>query len=321
MFLFFCLLNALCVSFKTKQLLKNAIPRSVLRQDSFEWQGVWEDKGRHPEQCFAHLIILILIIFFFTIIIIIFIPSLFGLLHGFYFNLQVLFFPLCFFLFPILFPIPQGWEEGEQTAVWCWDSCQVKPQQSFLAPNVEPERLSVFKEISYKHQSRLIAADHVCLFVCFSCWVCCVCFQNCVVWDLTCSMCSLLCCLSFWGAVLRLSFCCTVSRWLLIWLKLPVMRQIRPSLPYSWNHLSESIKNSTLYLISSGSKSPGDTRGDPFLPSSLSFLVLLGLAHRPVHELSPIYFVQRLAVTPAPNWNHSSSVSPDRVGLQSNCNL
>ena len=46
MFLLLCLLNALQVLFKVKQLLRNLIRRSVLRRDICEWQGVWEDMGR-----------------------------------------------------------------------------------------------------------------------------------------------------------------------------------------------------------------------------------------------------------------------------------
>ena len=45
MVLLLCLLNAHQVLFKVKQLLRNLIQRSVLRQDSCEWQGLWEDMG------------------------------------------------------------------------------------------------------------------------------------------------------------------------------------------------------------------------------------------------------------------------------------
>lgn len=48
MFSLLCLLSALLS--KVKQILKSVIQRSVLRQDSYEWQGEWEDKGRHLEQ-------------------------------------------------------------------------------------------------------------------------------------------------------------------------------------------------------------------------------------------------------------------------------
>lgn len=33
-----------------KQLLKNTTQKSAPGQDSYEWQGVWEDMGRHLEQ-------------------------------------------------------------------------------------------------------------------------------------------------------------------------------------------------------------------------------------------------------------------------------
>lgn len=44
MFLLPCLLNVFQV------LFKNVIQRSVLRQDSYEYQEVWEDMGRHLKQ-------------------------------------------------------------------------------------------------------------------------------------------------------------------------------------------------------------------------------------------------------------------------------
>ena len=50
MLLLLCLLNVLQVLFKVNQLLRNAIQRSVLRQDSYECQDKWEDMGRHLEQ-------------------------------------------------------------------------------------------------------------------------------------------------------------------------------------------------------------------------------------------------------------------------------
>uniref|UniRef100_A0A8B9W4C7 Uncharacterized protein n=1 Tax=Anas zonorhyncha TaxID=75864 RepID=A0A8B9W4C7_9AVES len=48
--LLFCLMNALQVLLKVKQLLGKLIRRSARRQDSCGWQGVWVDMGRHLEQ-------------------------------------------------------------------------------------------------------------------------------------------------------------------------------------------------------------------------------------------------------------------------------
>ena len=50
MFVLLCLLNVLQVLFKVKQPLRNFIQRSVLRRDTCECQGVWEDTGRFLEQ-------------------------------------------------------------------------------------------------------------------------------------------------------------------------------------------------------------------------------------------------------------------------------
>ena len=50
MFLSLCLLSALQVFSKVKQILKSVIQRSVLRQASYVWQGEWEDMGRYLEQ-------------------------------------------------------------------------------------------------------------------------------------------------------------------------------------------------------------------------------------------------------------------------------
>ncbi|XP_071888411.1 uncharacterized protein [Anas platyrhynchos] len=48
--LLFCLMNALQILLKVKQLLGELIWRSARRQDSCGWQGVWVDMGRHLEQ-------------------------------------------------------------------------------------------------------------------------------------------------------------------------------------------------------------------------------------------------------------------------------
>uniref|UniRef100_A0A8B9VF07 Uncharacterized protein n=1 Tax=Anas zonorhyncha TaxID=75864 RepID=A0A8B9VF07_9AVES len=48
--LLFCLMNALQVLLKVKQLLGKLFRRSARRQDSCGWQGVWVDMGRHLEQ-------------------------------------------------------------------------------------------------------------------------------------------------------------------------------------------------------------------------------------------------------------------------------
>ncbi|XP_068521309.1 uncharacterized protein [Anas acuta] len=48
--LLFCLMNALQVLLKVKQLLGKLIQRSARRQDSCGWQGVWADMGRNLEQ-------------------------------------------------------------------------------------------------------------------------------------------------------------------------------------------------------------------------------------------------------------------------------
>uniref|UniRef100_A0A8B9SPQ6 Uncharacterized protein n=1 Tax=Anas platyrhynchos TaxID=8839 RepID=A0A8B9SPQ6_ANAPL len=48
--LLFCLMNALQVLLKVKQLLGKLFWRSARGQDSCGWQGVWADMGRHLEQ-------------------------------------------------------------------------------------------------------------------------------------------------------------------------------------------------------------------------------------------------------------------------------
>lgn len=53
MFLLLYLPNALQILSEVKQLLKSSTQRSVLRQESYEWQGEWEDMGRHLKQ-WAH---------------------------------------------------------------------------------------------------------------------------------------------------------------------------------------------------------------------------------------------------------------------------
>jgi len=48
--LLFCLLNALQVLFRVKQVVKNMVQRPVPGQDICEWLGVWDSMGRYLRQ-------------------------------------------------------------------------------------------------------------------------------------------------------------------------------------------------------------------------------------------------------------------------------
>jgi len=49
-------MNVFQVMFKTEQLFKNIIQRSASRQESYEWQGVWDGIGRCLQQWASPLV-------------------------------------------------------------------------------------------------------------------------------------------------------------------------------------------------------------------------------------------------------------------------